>query len=142
MTVQARPSPSILRGMFTEGGEMGEALKGLLRTTYATTPQAVERRKMEQNKGIAKDMFGKARTSLKSLEPPSADPPARSKVHGQFRDRSDATIENQLRHFGITDRYDGAQAIKHWQAHELAEIDRGARQAVDKLREDRDKEIE
>ena len=84
----------------------------------------------------------RARDSQKPLQAPSPDPPARSIVHGQFRDRAPNSHENQLRAHGYSDRYEAEGALKGWHRGEIDEIDRRMRDAVDQLREERDKEIE
>ena len=140
MSVQPRPSPSFLRGMATEGGEMGKALKGLIRTTYHSTAIVAERRTMEQNKGMAHSTFSRAKASQTPLQKPAPEPPARSTIYAQFRDRSENSKGNALRHHGITDRFQGEQTIKRWQRGEIDEIDRRMREAIEQLRNERDLE--
>jgi hypothetical protein len=142
MTVQPRPSPSFLRGPTTAASEMGKALKGLIRTTFRSTAIVAERRTMEQNKGLARSTFARAKASPRPLQAPSPDPPARSIVHGQFRDRAPNSRENQLHHLGIADRFEGEQTTKRWQRGEIDEIDRRMRDAVAKLGDECDHEVE
>ena len=134
MTVQPRPSQSFLHGMATEGGEMGKALKGIVRPRYYAMPQ-----QPEKPRAPVHSTFKRALSSTSPLQPPSPDP-ARSLVNSQFRERFEPSKGNIVRHAGITDRFQGEQAIKRWQRGEIDEIDRRMREAVDKLRDEREQD--
>lgn len=97
---------------------------------------------MEQNKNLAHNTFARAKVSPRPLQAPSPESPARSAVHGRFREREPNSRENQLHHHGITDRFEGEQTIKRWQREEIDEIDRRMREAIANLRDERDHETE
>ncbi len=136
-----RPPASFTRPGSTLGGEMGRALKGLVHTTYHSTTVVAERRTMEQNKNLARNTFARARVSEHPLEKPAPVTPPRSNIYGQFRDRSENSHENHLRHHGISDGYEGAKTIKRWQRDEIADIDRRTRELIDRLHEERDTQL-
>ena len=136
MSVQPRPSPSFLHGMATEGGEMGKALKGIVRPRYHPAPV-----QPEKPRAPVHSTFKRALSSTAPLHAPSPEQ-ARSAVNSQFRKRSAPSKGNAVRHFGITDRFQGEQAIKRWQRGEIDEIDRRTREAIEQLRDDRKAQAE
>ena len=136
MTVQPRPSQSFLHGLATEGGEMGKALKGIVRPHYHPAPPQVEPKRAPIH-----STFKRALSSTSPLQPHSPEQ-IRSAVHAQVRDRSEPTKVNAVRHAGIADRFQGEQAIKRWQRGEIDEIDRRMRDAIEHLREEREDERE